>query len=240
MIRLTIIKNDNLVGIDGKFTTIDCSSLPSNLHAVQWDAVNSVGEVEWNGNPKPSNTPITDITDYQDIVTAWYKANPIEVPEPAANSSQIAVLGEPVLTNGEWYQNWTVRTRTPEEIAERREYLSSQITRLRDQKIAEGFEFNGVVFDSRPEDQKRISGAGLLAYMAAAQGAQPGDYYWHGGAEPFTWIAQDNTAIQMDAFTVINFGKKAAEHERSHIFAARELKDMAVIPDDYDNPSYWP
>jgi hypothetical protein len=44
----------------------------------------------------------------------------------------------------------------------------------------------------------------------------------------------------MDAFTVIEFGKKAAEHERAYVFAARSLKDMPVIPDDYEDPSYWP
>jgi hypothetical protein len=240
MIRLTIIKSDNLVGIDGKFTRIDCSSLPSNLHAVQWDAVNSIGEVEWNGRPKPPNTILNDIAEYQSIITEWYKANPIPVPEPTANSSQISVLEEPVQMDGKWYQKWVVRDRTPEEVEERRVYLSRLITAYRDQKIAEGFDFDGVRYDSRPEDQKRISGASLLAYMAVSQGAQLGDYYWHGGDEPFEWIAQDNTAVKMDAFTVIEFGKKAAEHERAYVFAARNLKDMSVIPDDYEDPSYWP
>jgi hypothetical protein len=240
MIRLTIIKEDNLVGIDGKFTRIDCSSLPPDLYALQWDAVNSVGEIEWYGSPKPPNTKISNISAYQDLITEWYKANPIPVPEPAANSSQISVLVEPVQIDGEWYQNWIVRDRTPEEVEQRRVELSQQITAYRDQKIAEGFEFNGTMYDSRPEDQKRISGAGLLAYMAVAQGAQPGDYYWHGGSEPFQWIAQDNVPVQMDAFTVIEFGKKAAEHERAYVFAARSLKDMPVIPDDYEDPSYWP
>jgi hypothetical protein len=240
MIRLTIIKSDDLVGIDGNFTKIDCSSLPPNLHAVQWDAINSIGEAEWSGNPKPPNTILNDITDYQNVVTEWYKANPIPVPEPSANSSQISVLGEPTYINGQWYQNWIVRDRTPEEVEERRANLSQLITIYRDEKIAEGFEFNDVMYDSRPEDQKRISGASLLAFMAIVQGAQPGDYYWHGGSDPFEWIAQDNTAVPMDAFTVIEFGKKAAEHERSYIFAARNLKDMPVIPDNYTDPSYWP
>jgi hypothetical protein len=240
MIRLTIIKEDNLVGIDGKFTIIDCSSLPIELYALQWDAVNSVGEIEWYGSPKPPNTKIYDILAYQDLVTEWYKANPIPVQEPAANSSQISVLIEPVLRDGKWYQNWIVRDRTSEEVEERRSILSQLITSYRDRKIAEGFEFDGVMYDSRPEDQKRISGASLLAYMAVANGAQPGDYYWHGGIDPFEWIAQDNTTVQMDAFTVIEFGKKAAEHEKRYIFAARNLKDMDVIPDDYEDPSYWP
>jgi hypothetical protein len=36
------------------------------------------------------------------------------------------------------------------------------------------------------------------------------------------------------------FGQTAAEHERAHIFAARALKDMDPIPDDWAAPEYWP
>ena len=44
----------------------------------------------------------------------------------------------------------------------------------------------------------------------------------------------------MDAQTVVEFGQEAAKHESSYIFAARMLKDMDPIPDDYTNPIYWP
>lgn len=71
MERMTIIKNDNMVGVDGKFFLIDCSSLPSNFHALQWYENKSYGEIEWDGKPKPENTPITTIEDYQSYLDLW-------------------------------------------------------------------------------------------------------------------------------------------------------------------------
>jgi hypothetical protein len=84
--------------------------------------------------------------------------------------------------------------------------------------------------------------------MAVSAGAGlAGDYYWHEAGQTidstisqFGWIAQDNQIVTMDAPTVIAFGKAAAEWERSHIFAARTLKDMATIPDNYKDDMYWP
>lgn len=74
MKRLTIVKEDNAIGIDGKFYTIDCSSLPADFHALQWygDAEPPYGEVERNGRPKPPNEEIESLADYQSFVDAWY------------------------------------------------------------------------------------------------------------------------------------------------------------------------
>lgn len=73
--RLTIIKSDNTVGIDGKFLPIDCSALPADFHALQWDGsedgINGNGEVEWVGRPKPANTEITSLVEYFSYVETW-------------------------------------------------------------------------------------------------------------------------------------------------------------------------
>lgn len=237
---LTIIKTDNKVGIDGDFLEIDCSSLPENFHALQWNQNESIGEIEWKGNPKPINTVITSLDDYQSFVDAWKQKNPISTEKPSFTDSQICVEVAPTEINGEWYQTWLVRDPTPEEAEIENSKLVREINNYRDNKIADGFLFNGVMYDSRPEDQKRISGAALLAFMAIGQGAQANNYYWHGGTEPFVWIAKDNNEVQMDAFNMVEFGKKAADHERSHVFAARVLKDTIPIPRDYANTIYWP
>ena len=140
--------------------------------------------------------------------------------------------------------DWVIRDKTAEELAaeeaSKRNQTLVSINTHRDELITDGFWFANTKFDSRPEDQKRISGAALLAFMAASQGAQANNYLWHGGTEPFSWISQDNTIVQMDAQTVISFGQTAAEHERAHIFAARALKDMDPIPEDWANTVYWP
>lgn len=73
--HITIIKADNAVGIDGEFLAVDCSSLPTNFHALQWDGpesgVGGDGEAEWIGKPKPANTEVTDLGNYYAYVEAW-------------------------------------------------------------------------------------------------------------------------------------------------------------------------
>lgn len=72
MKRMTIIKEDNMVGIDGKFFQIDCSALPSNFHALQWYEDDNYGEIEWSGKPtRPRNTPISSLQDYQEYIDKW-------------------------------------------------------------------------------------------------------------------------------------------------------------------------
>ena len=62
----TIVREDNMVGIDGLFFDISCDSLPSNLHAVQWQ--DTIGEVEWTDE---DDTTINDMTAYQFILDDW-------------------------------------------------------------------------------------------------------------------------------------------------------------------------
>lgn len=156
---------------------------------------------------------------------------------PVANSNQVLSWSKDLV-------DWVLRDKTAEELAAeeaaRRNQILDSINIHRDELIADGFWFANTKYDSRPEDQKRISGAALLAFMGVSQGAEANNYIWHGGTEPFSWIAQDNSIVQMDAPTVIAFGQTAAEHERAHIFAARALKDMDPIPDDWANTAYWP
>jgi hypothetical protein len=116
----------------------------------------------------------------------------------------------------------------------------------RDRRIAAGFTFEGVFYQSRTEDRENIAGAKSAATDAIAAGAMPGDYGWRqlldpNGPEVFGWIAEDNSAVPMDAQTVVRFAYAALGHKEAHIFAARSLKNRATIPADYaTNPAYWP
>jgi hypothetical protein len=109
-----------------------------------------------------------------------------------------------------------------------------------------GFEFNGVLFQSRPEDRENIAGAKSMATDAVALGAKPRDLAWRkllspDGPEVFAWIAADNSLVPMDAPTVISFAYAAVAHKERMIFAARAVKSMDPIPEDYaENPAYWP
>lgn len=77
--RLTIVADDNAVGVDGEFLSpLDLAQLDPNIHAVQW--YGEYGEVEFrtrfeNGKPfTPQNEYITDISPYQFALDAWTQA----------------------------------------------------------------------------------------------------------------------------------------------------------------------
>lgn len=75
MSKIALIKDDNLLGIDGVFRTVDLSALvPSAVH---FDTATGVGEEEYNGK---QNLKITDIAKYQAYLTAW--TNAVTVPQP--------------------------------------------------------------------------------------------------------------------------------------------------------------
>jgi len=74
MPKVTIVKPDNKVIVDGVDRTVDCSGEAANLHAVQWDG--SSGEVEYNdGSP---NAIIDSISAYQSLIDAHTAAAPVE------------------------------------------------------------------------------------------------------------------------------------------------------------------
>ncbi|AVT76648.1 hypothetical protein RPPS3_25850 [Rhodopseudomonas palustris] len=106
--------------------------------------------------------------------------------------------------------------------------LSLYTTIKRDELIDAGFTFGGVVYQSRPTDRENIIGAALMASMAVAGGAQPGNYRWADPDADFEWIALDNTKVKMDAPTVIAFGRAQAARKQALIFAARTIKDQVA------------
>lgn len=111
----------------------------------------------------------------------------------------------------------------------------------RDRRIAAGFTFNGVAYQSRRQDRENIAGASTAALAAMVNGAPPGDFRWHGGDSDFEWIAADNSTHPLDAQTTFAMGQAAMAHKQAHIFAARALKDMDPIPADFaSNDAYWP
>jgi hypothetical protein len=86
--RLTIVADDNSVGIDNEFIyPVDISQLDSSIHAVQW--YGEYGEIEYktkfeNGViVKPQNVFITDITPYEFAIDAWKSGKAILVAQNA-------------------------------------------------------------------------------------------------------------------------------------------------------------
>lgn len=110
----------------------------------------------------------------------------------------------------------------------------------RDRRIAAGFVFNGVLYQSRAEDRENIAGAATAALGAIINGAAAGNYLWHGAASDFVWIAADNSKHKLDAATMYALGQAALAHKQAHIFAARALKDLSPIPADFAADRNWP
>lgn len=117
-----------------------------------------------------------------------------------------------------------------------------QVDDERDRRINAGFTFDGVEYQSGPEDRENIQGAYSSALTAIlVDDAQPGDLRWADPDTDFAWIAADNSMVTMDAHQVLAFGIAAKEHKQRHIFAARALKDMDPIPSDFaTHEAYWP
>ena len=72
--KVTIIRDDGVVGVDGEFRTVDLSALDPAIHALHWDSVVGEGEVEYVSPRR--NEEITDFTPYQQFHDAWVAAAP--------------------------------------------------------------------------------------------------------------------------------------------------------------------
>jgi hypothetical protein len=77
--RVSVIKNDNAVYVDGVPMPVDCSHLPANFWALQWegseDGKEGEGEIEFSGRPKPENEIIEGLGEYMSLVEAWKVSN---------------------------------------------------------------------------------------------------------------------------------------------------------------------
>jgi hypothetical protein len=166
--------------------------------------------------------------------------------EEIADAGYTVASNKPPITSSqvlEWDSNnlvWIVRDKNEVELQQESNQRRLQIDSHRDQRIIQGFIFNDVLYDSRPEDQKRISASLQFAFMSISNGTQANDLRWLDADNDFVWIAKDNTLISMDAFTVIEFAKAAASWEKAHIFAARALKDMTIVPVNFMDDEFWP
>lgn len=105
------------------------------------------------------------------------------------------------------------------------ETCTEAVNVLRDTKIADGFIFGGVLFQTDLVSVKRIAGAASAAHVAITQdGAAAGDLRWADPDSDFEWIAADNSVVAMDAPTVVAFGQAYMAFERELVFAASAIK----------------
>lgn len=78
--RVIIIREDNAVVIDGERHIVDCSDLPTDFHALQWDG--EYGEIEHSAvrcshcgvQSKKHNEMVFDMAPYKDHIDRWHVA----------------------------------------------------------------------------------------------------------------------------------------------------------------------
>lgn len=83
--KVTIIKSDNTVYIDGVVAHVDCSEFPRYFHALQWDGV--TGEVEFvtdNDGHRMPNLKISDISAFQH----WLNEHAREIAKAEAEAAK--------------------------------------------------------------------------------------------------------------------------------------------------------
>lgn len=167
-----------------------------------------------------------------------------EIADGAPIPANAVLTAPPELTKGQYAQynrgayEWSVIDSYPTPAAPT--VTTDQVDAERDRRIDAGFTFNGKQYQTRQTDRENIAGAAQIAFMAIVGGAEPGNLRWADPDNDYVWIADDNTLVKMDAQTVVDFGKAAAARKTQLIYAARELKNMQPIPDDYTDDKWWP
>ena len=67
--RLTYIKSDKSIGIDGAFLTVDNSSFDQEVDAIQW--YDTYGEIEFLNRQQRNNEIFEDINYIQPLIDLW-------------------------------------------------------------------------------------------------------------------------------------------------------------------------
>jgi hypothetical protein len=85
--RVTIIRDDGVVGVDGVFRRVDLSALPERIRALQWNGVS--GHIEYD---EGANKALYDIAAFQPFVELWNAAAPQPSPSRSAQEMKAAAL----------------------------------------------------------------------------------------------------------------------------------------------------
>ena len=94
--RVAIVPSDNIVSIDGRSISIDCSGFASlvGIHAIHWDSEKNRGHIEYDNSDleEPEdyrgNENLTSIDAYQEIIVAFNAAEAAEDAKPALEMIQ--------------------------------------------------------------------------------------------------------------------------------------------------------
>ena len=91
--RVTIVRDDGVVGVNGTFRSVDMSGLPAGVRALQWDGAINKGHLEYDD---ATNAEISSITPFQVFIDRWTGA----APKPSTTSAQRLIAATHARING--------------------------------------------------------------------------------------------------------------------------------------------
>lgn len=96
--RLTVVPSDNTVIMDGRiFSGLDMSSIPPEVHAIQW--YGDKGEVEYKGLPNVLIEDLTIVSSLLEIIQDILAAPPEPIPEvPPVTEAPPVVISSDIIT----------------------------------------------------------------------------------------------------------------------------------------------
>lgn len=96
--KITIIRSDGIIGLDGVFCPLDVSDMPSEIHALQFDTATRKGHIEFNPDlkPRPENLHIEDVDAFQKFIDRWVAP----APEPAPAAAEIVIKAKVAPVSG--------------------------------------------------------------------------------------------------------------------------------------------
>lgn len=101
--------------------------------------------------------------------------------------------------------------------------------------------FNGETFQTDRASFDLITTWGNQASFAIIDGkGAEGNLRWASPDKDFIWLTADNQEVTMDAPTMKAFAAAVLLWDSLHILAARAVKNMDPIPEDFTDDEYWP
>ena len=85
--RLTLIRTDGFIAIDGVGYNVDLSSVDHRIHAVQW--YDDQGEIEYADSRGRiiENAGITSLDEFQYVISLWHQKRYHDLQNSATNES---------------------------------------------------------------------------------------------------------------------------------------------------------
>ena len=93
--KVTIIPDDKFVSVDGVGYNVSMASVPSIIHAVQWDGASGWIEYKDGAAGKPGNKEIDSIDEFEPVLALWKEADDAaKAPPPPPTPEELKVQAE--------------------------------------------------------------------------------------------------------------------------------------------------